>query len=43
MRGLFYRNYLNDYDKAIEDYNKGIALNPTDPDLHFDKGYLYYE
>ena len=33
---------MNDYDKALEDFNKGIALNPTDPDLHFSKGYLYY-
>ena len=33
---------MNDYDKALEDFNKGIALNPTDPVLHFNKGYLYY-
>ena len=32
---------MNDYDKALEDFNKGIALNPTDPGLHFSKGYLY--
>ena len=34
-------DYLEDYDKAIENFSKGIELNSSDPDLYFERGRTY--
>jgi tetratricopeptide (TPR) repeat protein len=40
-RGSAYKN-LKQYDKAINDYNKAIELNPADADAYYDRGIIYY-
>jgi len=33
---------LGDYDRAIADYDKAIALNPQDADAYYNRGLAYY-
>ena len=39
-RGLAYHN-KGEYDRAIKDYDKAIALNPKDPDPYYNLGRTY--
>ncbi|MCX7833208.1 MAG: tetratricopeptide repeat protein [Ignavibacteria bacterium] len=39
-RGIAYR-YKGDYDRAIQDYNKAIEINPNDADAYYYRGLAY--
>ncbi len=41
-RGVAYTKEKQ-YDKAIEDFNRAIALRPKNPDVFYDKGFAYNE
>ena len=45
MRAYYYRGFsyqlLENYPKAIENFNKIIEMNPNDFDAHFIRGNLY--
>ena len=41
FRGNFYRNYLEDYSKAIKDYNRGLKIDPDNSGLHYEKAITY--
>lgn len=37
---IYYKN--NDYDKAIEDYNKALSINPNFADAYNQRGIVYF-
>ena len=40
-RGNFYRDYLKDYEKSIEDYTTAIELNPDDVEFYYKRSDSY--
>ena len=41
-RGVTY-NYLLQYQRAIEDFNKAISLKPKNADIYKCRGYVYFK
>jgi len=41
-RGYLYYNFIKDYDKALNDYNKCLAIDPTFHRALSNRGVLYY-
>ena len=44
--GIYYNrgnayHHKGEYDRAIEDYNEAIRLNPKDADAYYNRGYAY--
>lgn len=41
-RGVYYNNNYNQFDKALENLNKSLELDPDNPELWFARGVALY-